>query len=92
MRLLVPHVCIHILICSHTQVFYLSFHEHVVIDRLFSSSSMKSASDSCSFAYTIHEEKWNHFKKASAHHSGVCYAILLIPDLEYLIFVQGFLR
>lgn len=68
-------MCIHIFICSHTQVSYLSFHEHVVVDRLFSSSSMKSASDSCSFAYTIHEEKWNHFKKASAHHSGVCYAI-----------------
>lgn len=39
----------------HTQVFYLCFHKHVVVDELFSSSSVKTASGSCSFAYTIHK-------------------------------------
>lgn len=34
---------------------------------------MKSASDSCSFAYTTHEGKWKHFKKASTDHSGLCF-------------------
>lgn len=70
-------ICIYSYVHTH-RVFYLCFHKHVVVDmyfscNLFSSSCVKSASDSCSFAYTIHEEKWEHFNKASADHSGVCY-------------------
>lgn len=67
----------YIFIYTHTKVFYLCFDKHVVVEQLFSCSSVKSASGSRSFAYTMHEEKWKHFKKASADHSDLCFPTCL---------------
>lgn len=77
----------------HTQIFYLCFHKHVVVNKLFSICSMKSASGSCPFAYTIFEENGNTSRKLQlTTQVSVFLPILLVPGLEHLIFVQGLLR